>query len=279
MREVTVFGSVNVDLVVRGAPLPGPGETVSGGHFEVHPGGKGANQAVAAARAGARVRFVGCVGDDEHGRLSRAALAAEGVDLGGLEVVDAPTGVAIIAVDQEGHNQISVAPGANAQASCPGSHDLLLTQLETPFEGLCARTLVLDPAPARPVCFDGVDLCVPNLVEAAQLTGEAEPERAAEALLAAGAGDVIITLGAGGAFHRGRVHRSFPVSPVDTTGAGDAFVGAYVAALAQELDDPLGFAQVAGALAVQRPGARGAPTRPEIEDRRGDWNRRADSPS
>jgi ribokinase len=265
MREVTVVGSVNVDLVVRGAPLPGVGETVVGGVFEVHPGGKGANQAVAAARAGARVRFIGCVGDDEHGRLSRVALEGEGIDLAGLAVVDAPTGVAIIAVDGRGRNQISVAPGANGLVRCDGEHDLLLAQLETPWSLPRARTVVLNPAPAAGVDLAGVDLVVPNEVEAAQLTGESDPARAAVALERAGAGVALVTLGEGGVWAQGEVHPAFDVPVVDSTGAGDTFVGAYVAALALGLPEPLVYAQAAAALAVQRPGARAAPTRSEIE--------------
>lgn len=265
MREVTVFGSVNVDLVVRGARLPRPGETVVGGTFEVHCGGKGANQAVAAARAGARVRFVGCVGDDEHGRRSAEALEAEGVDLSGLSVVDRPTGVAIIAVDGAGRNQISVASGANELARCEGEHDLVLAQLETPWERPRARTVVLNPAPAAPVDLAGVDLLVPNELEAEALTGERDPARAAAALRAAGVERVIVTLGERGVWAGGRRHAAPRVEAVDTTGAGDAFVGAYVAALAQGREDALEFAQTAAGLAVQRPGARGAPTRAEIE--------------
>ena len=267
MREITVYGSVNVDLVVSGVELPGPGETVIGGRFEVHPGGKGANQAVAAARAGAPVRFIGCIGDDEYGHLSREALVAEGIDVSGLMLCDRPTGVGLIVVDPRGEVQIAVASGANELARCRGEHDILLTQLETPLEGIGGRTKVLNPAPARPVELSGFDWVIPNRGEASLLTGEEDPLRAEERLLDLGAGRVVITLGAGGVLHQGRLQAAFPARPVDTTGAGDTFIGAFVAALACERTDPLRFAQAAASLAVERPGARGAPTLAEIEAR------------
>ncbi|MDA1265432.1 MAG: PfkB family carbohydrate kinase, partial [Planctomycetota bacterium] len=238
MRELTVFGSVNVDLVVRSEALPGPGETVVGGTFAVHCGGKGANQAVAAARAGAQVRFIGAVGDDEHGQLSRAALEAEGVDVRGLVTVDRPTGVALIAVDAAGQNQISVASGANDLARCSGEHDLFLTQLETPWPAPRARTVILNPAPARVWEGGTVDVLVPNEVEAMQLTGAQELAVAA-ARLAARAGQVLITAGGAGVLADGHLHPAFRVDPIDTTGAGDAFLGAYAAALAQGRGDAL----------------------------------------
>ncbi len=263
-RTLTVAGSVNVDLVVRGAPLPRPGETVTGGSFEVLPGGKGANQAVAAARAGAAVRFLGCVGDDEYGRRARETLEEEGIDASGLTVVEAATGVAIIAVDPEGRNQISVAPGANALLRLEGRHDLLLTQLETPWTRPQADFLILNPAPARAVELDGVDVVLPNEIEAEQLTGERDPERQARALVALGARRAIVTLGAQGVFDDA-LRPAFEVPVVDTVGAGDAFAGAFAAAVAQDLDDPVRFAQAAAALSVGRRGARSAPTRGEIE--------------
>ena len=263
-RRVSVLGSVNVDLVVRGERLPRPGETVTGGTLARFPGGKGANQAIAAARMGADVAFFGCVGDDEHGRLARAALEEGGVDVSGLTVVDAPTGVALILVDARGENLISVAPGANALARPAGEHDLAVLQLETPFALPRAGTVVLNPAPACAVPLVGVDIVIANEHEARALTGAEEPAAARAGLLAQGPGEALVTLGSRGAFD-GELHPAFEVEPIDTTGAGDAFVGAYVAALAEEHPAPLRFAQAAAALATTRLGAQSLPTRAEVE--------------
>ncbi len=264
MREITVVGSFNMDLVVYGAPLPSPGETVVGGVFEASPGGKGANQAVAAAAMSGRVRFVGCVGDDEYGRLASRVLTERGVDIRGLTIVDLPTGVSLVAVDAEGRNQITVALGANERVRIEGEHDLLLTQLETPYSRPRARTVVLNPAPAREVSLEGVDVVIPNQVEAAQLTGEREPARQKAALEARGAGLAIITLGQDGVFD-GEFQPAFQVEAVDTVGAGDTFVGAFVVALAEGQQDPIRFAQAAAALQVQRRGAMAVPTRAEVD--------------
>jgi len=264
MREITVVGSFNMDLVVYGAPLPNPGETVVGGEFEASPGGKGANQAVAAAAMGGRVSFVGCVGDDEYGRLARRALTEHGIDTRGLRTVDLPTGVALVAVDAEGRNQITVALGANERVRIDGEYDLLLTQLETPYSRPRARTVVLNPAPAKDVSLEGVDVVIPNEVEAEQLTGEQEPSRQKAALEERGAGLAIITLGERGVFD-GELRPAFRVEAVDSVGAGDTFVGAFVVALAEGHPDPVRFAQAAAALQVQRRGAMAVPTRVEVD--------------
>lgn len=264
MREVTVVGSVNMDLVVHGAPLPRPGETVVGGEFRVSPGGKGANQAAAVAAMGVPVRFEGCVGDDAWGALARRALEERGVNVDALRTVDRPTGVALIAVDAQGRNQISVALGANELVRHEGEHDLLLTQLETPYTRPRARTVVLNPAPAGPVDLTGVDFVIPNEHEAEALTGETVPARQKAALEERGAACAIVTLGERGAFD-GALRPAFEVRAVDTVGAGDAFVGAFVAALAEGRDDPVHFAQAAAALQVQRLGAMSPPTRAEVE--------------
>lgn len=264
MRLVTVVGSFNMDLVVHGAPLPRPGETVVGGTFATHPGGKGANQAVAAAALGARVAFVGCVGDDAFGAVARDVLRARGVDIRGLRTVDRPTGVAIIAVDAEGRNQISVASGANELVRLEGEHDLVLTQLETPWARPNARTVVLNPAPAAQVDLAGVDFVVPNEHEAFALTGEREPALQKAALERAGAGCAIVTLGERGVFD-GDLRPAFDVPVVDTVGAGDAFVGAFTAALAEGHADPVLLGQAAAAFAVGRRGAMQSPTRIEVE--------------
>jgi ribokinase len=233
---VLVVGSVNVDLVVAASCLPGPGQTVTGGDLARYQGGKGGNQATAAARLGARVAFVGAVGDDEMGRQARSALASEGIDVAGLAVSSRATGVALIVVDPRGENLITVAPGANDEvhavhvrtalaALAPGPDDVVLVCREIPPDGVLAAlevgrdagsTTILNPAPA-----DGLDaatlaladILTPNETELALLGGlgsaRGNPETAARQVLAgqptdAGEGDahgraVVVTLGAAGA--------------------------------------------------------------------------------
>ncbi len=264
MRTISVIGSVNIDLVVRGDRLPRPGETVLGHEFRVVPGGKGANQAVAAARLGANVRFIGCVGDDEYGRMARENLARHGIDVYGLKTVRDHTGVALITLDEQGRNLISVAPGANARVATRRRCDIALTQLETPYALPNAKLLILNPAPARKISLRGVDILIPNEIEAEQLTGQRDPAKAAQRLRRMGARQVIITLGERGVYD-GQYRPAFRVDPVDTVGAGDTFVGAFAAALADSHPDPVAFAQAAAALKCTRPGAQSIPTRAEVE--------------
>jgi ribokinase len=290
---IVVVGSSNVDHVITCERLPRAGETLLGGRYACFPGGKGANQAVAAARAGARVRFVGAVGDDEGGARMRAVLAREGIELGGLRVVaGAPTGMAAITVSEAGENTIVVAPGANAsltpadleRALFDGATFLLL-QGELPPE-VNARAadlarhagarVVLNASPAAAVpatVLRRADVLVVNRGEAAELTGsDGDPQGAAEALRRMGVGTVIVTLGSAGAvlLDRSGARRcpAFPVTAVDATAAGDAFVGALVALLAEgaELGVALRGAAAAGALACTRVGAIPAlPSRAEIQ--------------
>jgi ribokinase len=262
-RAVTVIGSVNMDLVVEADRLPREGETVLGRAFRVVPGGKGANQAAAAASLGAPTAMIGCVGDDEHGRAARDDLAGRGVDVSGLRTVDEHTGVALITVDARGRNLITVAPGANARTKVEGEHDIALLQLETPYRLPRARMVILNPAPAQEVPLHGVDVVIPNEVEAEQLTGRADPAAAAAALEAMGAGRAIVTLGDKGVFD-GKLRPAFEVKAVDTVGAGDTFVGAFAAAVARGEPDPVRFAQAAAALKCTRPGARNAPSLDEV---------------
>jgi ribokinase len=272
VRTITVVGSVNVDLVVTAKALPREGETVLGDSFQILPGGKGANQAVAAARLGGRVVFVGCVGDDDHGRMARRNLEKHGIDTAGLKTVARHTGVALITIDSKGRNQISVAPGANADVREEGRHDIVLIQLETPYHPPEARLLIVNPAPARKIPLEGVDIIVPNGIEAEQLTGHTDPARAAEALEKMGAGRAIITLGEKGVFDGG-LCPAFPVEASDTVGAGDTFLGAFAAALARSDPDavrshdpdPVRFAQAAAALKCTRPGAQNAPSLVEVQ--------------
>jgi ribokinase len=288
VATIVVVGSVNVDLVTQVERLPAPGETVGGGRFGIHGGGKGANQAVAAARLGARVTFVGAVGDDEHGRRAREELDAEGIDTTLLSTLEGPTGVAMILVDAAGENLIAVATGVNAKVDRgfvrhaflehQPAHAVVLTSLEVPLEAVTTAArlaaergwaFVLDPAPARPLpasLLAACDVVTPNETEVTQLGG-------AEAMLAGGAGAVVVTRGAAGAdlYRPGMppVHQpAFPVQVVDTTGAGDAFSGALTWALASgwPIERAVEVATAAGALATRRAGAReGMPAHQEID--------------
>jgi ribokinase len=288
---ILVLGSANADLVVRVERLPAPGETVTGGRFYEAAGGKGANQAVAAARAGGRVAFLGCVGTDAFGERAAASLAADGVDLRFLKRdPERATGVGLIAVDARGENAIAVAPGANLsilEADVDGALDALrdvdvvLVSLEVPLpsarraiaRGRAAgsRTILVPaPVPPDPELPDStlrdVSVLVPNEVEARALGGS--PER----LLARGAGAVVMTRGARGALVATREGNcevpAFPVTPVDTVGAGDCFAGALAVALAEgrDLASASRFACAAAAISVTRAGAQPSlPRRAEID--------------
>jgi ribokinase len=295
--QLLVIGSLNTDLLVRVAALPGPGETVTGGVFEMAGGGKGANQAVAAARAGAPVALVGAVGTDELGERLLDELAGEGVSVAGVaRLPGVATGLAAIVVDEEGENQIAVASGANHALRAGdverafGELDLgrarcALVSLEVSDEVVlegavraAARgmAVVVNPAPARPLPPELVALrpiLTPNAGEAAQLTGRDDPEDAAAAMVESGAAAALVTAGARGVFVASggaRVERfeAPDVSVRDTTGAGDTFSGVLAAGLAQgwELDRAARWATAAAALSVTKSGARGGmPAATEIE--------------
>jgi ribokinase len=282
VSDLVVVGSVNADLVVTVRSLPAPGETVSGGTFERHHGGKSANQAVAAARLGASVAFVGAVGDDDLGADAVAALEREGIDCAGIaRLDDAPTGVALIVVDEAGENQIAVASGANARLADPAVPDgarIVLLGLEVPDEAVLAAAraagdarIVLNPAPARPLPDKLLDLepiLTPNEAEARTLTDEPDAQAAARALERRTGAPVVVTLGARGALVGGEVIAPPPVHPVDTTGAGDTFTGALAAELARGADIRAAarFATAAAALSTQAAGAReGMPDRAAVE--------------
>ncbi|MFI5682650.1 ribokinase [Streptomyces sp. NPDC051636] len=292
MTHIAVLGSTNMDLVAYVEKPPQRGETVTGREFRTIPGGKGANQAIAAARAGATVSMIGAVGNDAFGTRLRSTLEHSGVDTDSLRTVEGPSGTAHIVVDDEGGNAIVVIPGANGTVDhlTPGdegviaSADALLLQLEIPLDGVLAgadaarrhgvRT-VLTPAPARPLppeLLAAVDLLVPNEYEAATLTGRTDPLDAAAALLDQ-VPEVVITLGAAGGLYVTRgaeplVFAAPRVTAVDSTGAGDTFVGALAVALAEErpVREALTWAAAAAAISVQREGASASmPYRPEIE--------------
>ena len=269
MPSVIVVGSANLDLVANVDRIPGPGETLLATGYAEHAGGKGLNQAVAAARSGATVRFVGAVGDDEAGRLLRSTMAVDHVEPV-LAASPLPTGRALISVADGGENAIVVVPGANRDAVAGSSvladSAVILLQLEIPLavvtEAAVAgrshgATVVLNPAPAQPLpdrLLGACDVVVPNEHEVELLGGAA-------AILARGAGAVVTTRGAAGAELVTRDGRRsfppFPVVPVDTTGAGDAFCGALAARLADgaDLADAVIWASAAGALATTVRGA------------------------
>ena len=263
--SLTVVGSVNLDLVARVASLPRPGETITATSFALVPGGKGANQALAAARMGASVRVVGCVGNDSYADLALASLRAGGVDLSRVCVHDGPTGIAMILVDDAGENVIVVVPGANgelAAADVVAPHgDAVLVQLEIPDGALVAAAsqatglFALNAAPSRPVpasVRERADLVIVNRLEAEAL-GAVRPDAL-----------VTVTFGAEGAeLRRGDgtvLARATPppVVAVDGTGAGDAFCGALLVGLLEGRDHDVALrrACAAGALAASRAGAQ-----------------------
>lgn len=278
---IGVVGSVNLDLVASGAPLPQAGETVTGARFAQHPGGKGANQALAARRLGADVHMIGCVGDDALAEAALTLLRRDGVDVSNvMSELGTATGVALIAVSPEGENQITVASGANSRvgpsdvAGLPKC-DVILAQLEVPVTAVEAASraametgalMAINLAPAigvSPQLLKDADLLIVNEIEA-EFYGDALHERG---------GLVALTLGGAGAalFKMGKeIARvpAFDVQVVDTTGAGDTFCGALAVALAegQAPEQALRFASAAAALAVTRAGAQPSlPTREQVD--------------
>jgi ribokinase len=299
--RITVIGSLNIDLVVRAPRMPAPGETIAGHDFHTVLGGKGANQAVAAAELGARVAMVGRVGDDSFGQMQRHGMEALGIATD-FVITDeeAPTGTALIIVDAQGQNAIVVVAGANGRLAPADvesarplieASDAVILQLENPLPAVQRAAeiawemgvpVILNPAPAPkgPLSAEflqKVDYLIPNEWEAATLTGtrvtdRRSAEQAALRLREQGVDTVIITLGDQGALaisSQGTIHApAFPVRAVDTTAAGDAFVAAFTVARCegQPLAKALRFANAAGALAVTRLGAQPSlPSREELE--------------
>jgi ribokinase len=298
--RVVVAGSLNMDLVARAPRLPKPGETLAGHAFAQVPGGKGGNQAVAAAPLGANVAMLGCVGGDPNGATLRAGLEAESIDCAALGTsASAPTGVALIIVDDGSQNAIVIIAGSNADVtpatieqheSLLAAADVIVCQLETPPDAVRAtlaagrrlgKTTILNPAPAASTLpadwFPLVDYLIPNELEAATLSGIdiATPDdarRAAAALRQKGARNVIVTLGSQGVFALleggDGEHLSAPkVKAIDTTAAGDTFIGGFAAELARgsAVASAIVFGQRAAALAVTREGAQPSiPHRSEI---------------
>lgn len=296
--KIIVAGSMNMDMVVKTSHIPQPGETVLGGTFFMNPGGKGANQAIAVARLGAEVAFIGKIGDDIFGRQSSQLFEDEGVDIAGLVAdEDQPSGIALITVDERGENSIVVAPGANARLypedvensfkNYPEAQ-ILLVQLEIPlntvqFAAELAKKqgvkVILNPAPANksvPDFYKLIDIITPNVTEAEMLTGVKIIDSdsalvAAKKLRSFGVPTVIITLGSSGAilldgeeFH----HIDAPkVTAVDTTAAGDVFNGALAVAISEgkPLPEATAFACKAASIAVTKLGAQASiPYRYEV---------------
>jgi ribokinase len=298
MNEILVIGSSNTDMVIKTEKIPAPGETILGGKFLLTPGGKGANQAVAAIRLGGKVTFLMKRGNDLFGNQTVGLLMREGID---TEYVikdnDLPSGVALIIVDSKGENSIVVAPGSNSNLN---PHDipavlfdcsrfaLMLLQLEIPIQTVeycareaskCGMKIILNPAPAQPLSEEllkCVDLVTPNEIEAEALSGMKindvkSAAKAAEAIQSKGVKNVIITMGEKGAYVVSKkftgVVPGIKVNAVDTTGAGDIFNGALAVALAEGMDyrEAVVFANKAAAISVTRMGAQAsAPFRNEI---------------
>ena len=298
--SILVVGSINMDLVMRTPHLPAPGQTVSGNSFTTNPGGKGANQAVAVARLGGRVRMIGCVGDDHFGNALRTGLETEGIDVKHVRVIgDASTGAAMIIVDRQGENSIVVSSGANARLTpddlygcedCFAEADIVLLQLELPHPTVRAAIdlarrhnckTVLDPAPAKanlPDALCEVDILSPNATEAETLTGQPSGEERrdkliASALIGRGAKTAVLKLGSRGCLvvmADGHIYRVPPykIDVIDTTAAGDAFTAAFGLAVArgENMHQAAKFANAAGALATTKLGAQAAmPTTLEVQ--------------
>jgi len=296
--SILIVGSANVDLVVTAERLPKPGETILGHHFQTFSGGKGANQAVAAARAGGRVAMIARVGTDGFGKRLVGDLAASGVDTSEIRYVDEPSGVALIVTAANGENAIVVAPGANNRLDAAAIDEVMskmtqvtyvLAQLETPMDGVIraaqrARNMgaafVLDPAPAQPLSkqlLELTDWITPNEREASTLLGlegkALVPFEAVRALQAMGPRNVVLKMSSKGAIvlagNADPIHvRPVPVTAVDTTAAGDAFNGAFAVALSEGRGpvEAAEFAAAAAALSVTRRGAQPSmPTRGEID--------------
>ncbi|MCI0493894.1 ribokinase [candidate division KSB1 bacterium] len=296
MPIITVIGSTNTDLVVKVPRFPATGETIKGTNFQIFSGGKGANQAVAAARLGAQVNFITKIGNDNFGKRELANLKRNGINTDCVIIDEQhPTGVALIEVDDSGSNRIVVVPGANNHLTCedifPIKHviensDVVLVQLEIPLAtvgyalALGAKSkavVILNPAPADVIPADfypNISIITPNETEAALLT-KLQPEhvdRIAESFLKKGVNKIIITLGEKGAYFRNETESgevaAFQVKPVDTTAAGDAFNAGLAVAIAEglSLKNSILFANATAALSVTTLGAQSSmPNRAQVE--------------
>lgn len=300
MKKLTVLGSINADHVISVPYFAKPGETLTGHSYHIAYGGKGANQAVAAARLGAKVSFIGCIGNDDIGRAMKTAFAQDGIDVGAIKTIDNQmTGIAMIQVAESGENSIVISAGANGHLdesvvaetqSAISEADCLLMQLETPLPAIIQAAqiakqhgtrVVLNPAPARALpdeLLGLLDMITPNETEAEILTGvkvvdEATASQAAEVFHQKGIETVLITLGSKGVFVSenglGNIVAGFRVQAVDTTAAGDTFNGALVTAMLEDkpFAEAIRFAHAAAAISVTRKGAQPSiPSRQETLD-------------
>ncbi|WP_407333547.1 ribokinase [Enterovibrio sp. 27052020O] len=304
MNKLVVLGSVNADHVLQVPSFPRPGETLHGRSYQVIPGGKGANQAVAAARLEADIGFIACVGDDPFGVNIRESFKCDGINIAGVKMqADCPTGIAMIQVSDSGENSICISAEANAKLTADAIEpdltrirqaDYLLMQLETPLDGIeraaqvakgHGTKVILNPAPARELperLLACVDIITPNETEAEVLTGikvddETSAKLAADKLHDKGIETVMITLGAKGVYvshqnasqqNEGKIIPGFRVEATDTTAAGDTFNGAFVTGLMESmpLESAIKFAHAAAAISVTRFGAQTSiPTRDEVD--------------
>lgn len=293
--KILVVGSLNMDLVVAVPRLPRAGETILGGKFATFPGGKGANQAVAAARMGATVSMIGLVGNDDYGRTLRQLAADDTIDTKDIEFdPEEPTGIALITVDANGRNTIVVASGANlaltsqhilAAEPAFSTADVLVTQLESPLEAVAEAVnlavkngirVVLNPAPARALAAEllsQIEFFIPNEREAMQVAGVDSLEAAIEKLFSLGVRHLIITLGEQGVLlvtpDRREQFPAHKVPAIDTVAAGDAFVGAFSTGISEgmRVEDAIRLGNAAAAVAVTRRGAQPSlPTRADVNN-------------
>lgn len=302
MKKILVVGSSNTDLIIKVPEIPRPGETTLGGKFQTFPGGKGANQAVAAARSGGDVVFIASVGDDTYGEEAVRGYKLDNINTGNIKICkNVPSGIAMITISDSGENVITVAPGANWELLPEDldeaeeafyEADYMLVQLETPIKTvqkaveLCSEfntTVILNPAPASELpeeILAVTNIITPNESEAEKLTGikvedEGGAARASKKLHELGVKTVIITMGSQGAFLSDQISgvelmiRGFKVDAVDTTAAGDVFNGQLAVALAEgkNLRDSIRIAHSAAALSVQKLGAQSSIPRREETDR------------
>ena len=297
MQDILVIGSLNADLVVRAPHFPQPGETISGGDLQIIPGGKGANQAVAAAKQGASVAMLGRVGNDSFGPFLLDSLKSNSVDITHVHADDSATGTAIIVVDANGQNSIVLSAGANGKVSPLDVNNassllrpsLILLQLEIPTPTVLHAAkyakqngirVILNPAPAKSLpdeLISLIDFIIPNETELSLLTGLevkdiSSAEQAAKILLNRGAKNVIVTLGSKGALlvsgDQTIQINAYKVDVVDTTAAGDAFIGGFASALLRgiEIEAAVKYANACGALATTKFGAQPSlPTKEETE--------------